>query len=394
MAAMELKHCLLHGLNSFNHLRTAHCRLLRLYIDHDNYLLNIILQHSFFFHNMPYAKRVFSQSKNPNIYLFNTMIRETVSNDSFDDTVLFYNSLRSAGFLPDNYTFTFVLKVCARLADFLFGIKLQSLVVKMEFDCDVFVKTSLVCLYSKCGYLKDARKLFDDISEKNTAIIYGYIGCGLHDEAVGLFRELLEVGVKPDNFALVRVLYSCSQLRDLASGEWIDKYITESGFHRNCGNMEKARQVFYGMVERDIICWSVMIQGYASNELPKEALDLFFEMQRENLWPYCYAIVGVLSTCARLGALDLGNWAKGLLDADEFFLIIITQAVDILRIMKGKDRVVFNAIISGLAMNGHVRATFGVFGQMEKYEIQPDGNNFVGLLCGCTHAGLVDDGRR
>ncbi|KAL4301086.1 hypothetical protein AHAS_Ahas17G0265700 [Arachis hypogaea] len=133
-----------------------------------------------------------------------------------------------------------------------------------------------------------------------------------------------------------------------------------------CGNMEKARQVFYGMVERDIICWSVMIQGYASNELPKEALDLFFEMQRENLWPYCYAIVGVLSTCAS-----------------------ITQAVDILRIMKGKDRVVFNAIISGLAMNGHVRATFGVFGQMEKYEIQPDGNNFVGLLCGCTHAVLL-----
>ncbi|RYR47951.1 hypothetical protein Ahy_A07g033935 [Arachis hypogaea] len=50
--------------------------------------------------------------------------------------------------------------------------------------------------------------------------------------------------------------------------------------------------------------------------------------------------------------------------------------------MKGKDRVVFNAIISRLAMNGHVRATFGVFGQLEKYEIQPDGNTFVGLLCG------------
>ncbi|KAL1346673.1 hypothetical protein HN51_020264 [Arachis hypogaea] len=426
MAAMELKHCLLHCLNSFNHLRTAHCRLLRLYIDHDNYLLNIILQYSFFFRNAPYAKRVFSQSKNPNIYLFNTMIRGTVSNDSFDDAVLFYNSMRSAGFLPDNYTFTFVLKACARLADFPFGVKLHSLVVKMGFDCDVFVKTSLVCLYSKCGYLKDARKVFDDIPEKNvvswTAIICGYIGCGLHKEAVGLFRELLEVGVKPDNFTLVRVLYSCSQLGDLASGEWIDKYITESGFHRNvfvltslvdmyakCGSMEKARQVFDGMVERDIVCWSAMIQGYASNGLPKEALDLFFEMQRENLRPDCYAMVGVLSACARLGALELGNWAKGLLDADEFLsnpvlgtaLIdfyakcgSIAQAVDIFRMMKGKDHVVFNAIISGLAMNGHVRATFGVFGQMEKYGIQPDGNTFVGLLCGCVHAGLVNDGRR
>ncbi|RYR47948.1 hypothetical protein Ahy_A07g033932 isoform B [Arachis hypogaea] len=106
---MELKHCLLHGRNSFNHLKTVHCRLLRLKIDHDNYLLNIILQYSFLFCNTPYAKRVFSQSKNPNIYLFN---------DSFDDAVLFYNSMHSSGFFPDNYTFTFVLKACARMADF------------------------------------------------------------------------------------------------------------------------------------------------------------------------------------------------------------------------------------------------------------------------------------
>ncbi|XLT29708.1 hypothetical protein HN873_061000 [Arachis hypogaea] len=101
-AEIELKHCLLHGLNSFNHLKTAHCRLLRLNIDHDNYLLNIILQYSFFFCNTPYAKRIISQSKNPKIYLFNTMICETVSSDSFEDAVLFYNSMGSAGFLPDN----------------------------------------------------------------------------------------------------------------------------------------------------------------------------------------------------------------------------------------------------------------------------------------------------
>ncbi|RYR47947.1 hypothetical protein Ahy_A07g033932 isoform A [Arachis hypogaea] len=255
----------------------------------------------------------------------------------------------------------------------------------MGFDCDVFVKTILVCLYSKCGYVNDARK--NVVSW--TAIICGYIGGGLHEKAVGLFRELLEEGVKPNNFTLVR-------LGDLASGEWIDNYITESGFHRNvfvltssvdmyanCGSMEKA------------------LQGYTSNGLPKEALDLFFEVQMENLRPDCYAMVGVLSACARLRALELGNWAKGLMDVDDIALIdfyakcgSIASAVDIFRMMKGKDRVVFNAIISGLAMNGHVRATFGVFGQLEKYEIQPDGNTFVGLLCGCTHAGLVNDGRR
>ncbi|KAL4301080.1 hypothetical protein AHAS_Ahas17G0265100 [Arachis hypogaea] len=247
MAKMELKHCLLHGLNSFNHLKTAHCRLLRLYIDYDNCLLNIILQYSFFFHNTPYAKHVFSQSKNPNICLFNTMIHGTVSNDSLDDAVLFYNSMHSARFLPDNYTFTFVLKACARLADFPFGIKLYS-PVEMGFDYDVFVKTSLVCLYSKCGYVKDARKVVDVFLRR--MLFHGL---------------LLSVGI-------LGVAFTKKQL------------------------------------------------GYASNGLPKKALDLFFEMQMENLRLDCYAMVGVLSACARLGALELGNWAKGLMDVDEFLL--------------------------------------------------------------------------
>ncbi|KAE9617301.1 putative tetratricopeptide-like helical domain, DYW domain-containing protein [Lupinus albus] len=424
--ALELKKFLLEGLTTFNHLKHGHCRLLRLRLDQDNYLINIILRYSFHFGNTHYTNLIFNHTQHPNIYLYNTMIRGMVSNHSFHDAIQLYASMRKDGFTPDDFTFPFVLKACARLDHFKLGLNLHCLVVKTGFDCDVFAKTSLVCLYSKCGYLRDARKVFDDIPEKNvvswTAIICGYIESGGYKEAVDLFRGLLEMGLRPDNFTLVRVLYACTKLGDLKNGEWLDRYISESGFHRNmflatslvdmyakCGSMEDARRVFDAMPDKDIVCWSAMIQGYASNGLPKEALDLFFEMQKENLRPDCYAMVGVLSACARLGALDLGNWAKGLMDTNEFLsnpvmgtaLIDLYakcgsmgQAMEIFKMMKGKDRVVFNAVISGLAMNGHVRAAFGVFGQMGKYGIHPDGNTFVGLLCGCTHAGLVSDGRR
>lgn len=268
--------------------------------------------------------------------------------------------------------------------------------------------------------------MFDEIPEKNvvswTAIICGYIESGCFGEAVGLFRGLLEMGLRPDSFTLVRVLYACSRVGDLDSGRWIDRYMKESGLVRNvfvatslvdmyakCGSMVEARRVFDEMVEKDVVCWSAVIQGYAANGLPKEALDAFFEMRRENLRPDCYAMVGVLSACARLGALELGNWARGLMDDDEFLsnpvlgtaLIdlyakcgSVAQAMEVFKGMRRKDCVVFNAVISGLAMCGHVGAAFGVFGQMGKVGMQPDGNTFVGLLCGCTHAGLVDDGRQ
>ncbi|RHN75945.1 putative pentatricopeptide [Medicago truncatula] len=112
--------------------------------------------------------------------------------------------------------------------------------------------------------------------------------------------------------------------------------------------------------------------------------------------------------CASLGALELGNWTKGLMNYEEFlsdpvlgtYLIdfyekcgSMEEALGVYKMMKEKDRMVFNAVISGLAMYGQVGAAFGVFGQMGKFGIPPNEHTFVGLLCGCTHAGLVDDGR-
>ena len=72
----------------------------------------------------------------------------------------------------------------------------------------------------------------------------------------------------------------------------------------------------------------------------------------------------------------------------------MARAWEVFKGMKEKDRVVWNAIISGLAMNGYVKISSGLFGQVEKIGIKPDGNTFIGLLCGCTHAGLVDEGRQ
>jgi len=354
------------------------------------------------------------------------MIHGLVLNDSFQESIEIYHSMRKEGLSPDSFTFPFLLKACARLLDSKLGIKLHGLVVKAGCESDAFVNTSLVSLYGKCGFIDNAFKVFDDIPEKNvaawTAIISGYIGVGKCREAIDMFRRLLDMGLRPDSFSLVRVMAACTRIGDLRSGEWIDDYITKIGMVRNvfvatslvdfyvkCGNLERACSVFDGMLEKDIVSWSSMIQGYASNGLPKEALDLFFKMLNEGFRPDCYAMVGVLCACARLGALELGNWASNLMDRNEFLgnPVLGTALIDmyakcgrmdsaweVFRGMRKKDIVVWNAAISGLAMSGHVKAAFGLFGQMEKSGIEPDGNTFVGLLCACTHAGLVDEGRQ
>ncbi|PSS10178.1 Pentatricopeptide repeat-containing protein [Actinidia chinensis var. chinensis] len=424
---LEIKKLLQQGqFSSLKQLKHVHARLIRLALHQDNYLLNVFFKSCFASGNSRYTQLIFDQTQEPNIYLYNTMIRGLVSNEFFEQAIGFYGLMRREGFLPNNFTFPFVLKACARILDFQLGVKMQSLVVKAGFDCDVFVKTGLVCFYARCGWLGDAHKVFDEMPEKNvvswTAIISGYIGVGKFREAIDVFRWLLEMGLRPDSYSLVRVLGACTQLGDLSSGEWIHRYAVDAGMEMNVfvgtalvdmyakyANMDKARRVFEGMTEKDIVSWSAMIQGYASNGHPKEALDLFYHMQRENLKPDCYAIVGVLSACAKLGALELGDWASNLIEKNEFLTnpVLGTALIDmyakcgrmasawrVFKEMKERDVVVWNSVISGLAMNGHVKAAFGLFGQVEKFGIRPDENTFMGLLCGCTHAGLVNDGRK
>lgn len=385
-ALIELKTALFNGFQSFNQLKHIHARLIRAGFDQNNYLLNLLLKFTLNnFNNPNYAKLVFNQAQEPNIFLYNTMIRGLVSNNCFHQSIEFFHGMRNEGFLPNNFTFPFLLKSCTRLSDFELGVKAHGLVVKGGFDYDVFVKTGLVCFYARCGFLDDAHQMFDDIPEKNvvswTAIITGYIDFGKFKEAIDLFRRSLEMGLSPDSFTLVRVLSACSRVGDVSAGEWIHGYAVEMGIGRNvfvntglvdmyakCGEMAKAREVFDEMVEKDVVSWSAMIQGYAVNGLPKEALEVFYTMQRENVRPDCYSMVGVLSACSRLGALEVGEWASKLMDMNEFLsnAVLGTALIDMYakcgrmvsaweifkQMLVKKDRVIWNAVLSGLAMHG------------------------------------------
>ncbi|KAL3838192.1 hypothetical protein ACJIZ3_022783 [Penstemon smallii] len=426
MTLQEIKASLFQGSISFSHLKHIHARLYRFHFHQNHYLLNIILKSTFHFNNPNYATAVFSQTHSPNIFLYNTMIRGLVSNDCFNHAIEFFHSMRKEGFLPNNFTFPFVLKSCARNSDFKLGVNVHCLVVKAGFDSDVFVNTGLVGFYSKLNSLEDAHKVFDDIPEKNvvswTAIMSGYIGARRFREAIDLFKKSLDMGLRPDSYTLVRVLSACGQLGDLEAGEWIHKYVVDIGMGTNvfvntclvdmyakCASMEKARAVFEEMLEKDIVTWSTMIQAYAANNLPKESVELFHRMLKHDVKPDCYAMVGVLSACSKLGALELGEWASSFKDKNEFLSnhVMGTAIIDMyakcgkmpvawefFNGMKEKDVIIFNAVISGLGMCGNVKAAFSCFGLLEKYGLKPDENTFLGLLCGCTHAGLVDDGRR
>jgi len=51
-------------------------------------------------------------------------------------------------------------------------------------------------------------------------------------------------------------------------------------------------------------------------------------------------------------------------------------------------------MLAGFSINGQIYEALGLFDEMIRYGIEPDGITFVALLSGCSHSGLTSEGKR
>ncbi|CAN6470407.1 unnamed protein product [Victoria cruziana] len=422
---MEIQN-VLRGCSTLKGVKSVHAHMLRRALEQSDFLLYMLIRVCDRFGWVGYARSLFGSAEKPNIFLWNGVIRSCVRHDLMGEAMETYGLMIRSGMLPDNYTYPFVLKACSCLLDVVTGQIIHAQVVKSGLLIDAFVGTGLVCMYGRFGDLGVARQLFYEMRHQNTvaltAMISGYERQGRLFEAVDLFRISLRSGIQLDGIALVRVLSVCSQLSDSRVGRSVHNYIELRGLTKNvfvatalidmyskCGKIDEARKVFDQMPDRDGVSWSALICGYSQNCQPKEALQLFSEMLQENVKADSYTTVGVLSACAQLGTLGLGKRIHNLINKDDLLgnPVLGTSVIDmylkcgsphqaweVFEEMKEKDIIVWNVILYGLAMNGCAKASLSLFSRMEKLCIQPDDNTLIGLLYGCSHAGLVDEGRK
>lgn len=182
------------------------------------------------------------------------------------------------GIRPNNFTYPFLFIASANLLLLNHGRCAHSGVLKSGLDGDGHVRHSLITMYSRCGELGCARRVFDEISAKDlvswNSMISGYSRMGYAGDAVGLFGEMRVAGFKPDEMTLVSLLGACGELGDLSLGSWVEGFVTENemelstfigsaliAMYGKCGDLPSAKRVFDSMAKKDVITWNAMISG-------------------------------------------------------------------------------------------------------------------------------------
>ncbi|KDO80307.1 hypothetical protein CISIN_1g043060mg [Citrus sinensis] len=381
------------------------------------------------FGDLSYALLVFETIREPNQVIWNNIIRGHSLSSSPVVAIKFYVRMILSGFVPNTYTFPFILKSCAKISAISEGKQIHAHVLKLGLESDPFVHTSLINMYAQNGELESARLVFNKSSLRDavsyTALITGYASRGYLDDARQLFDEMpiREENFVPNESTVVTVLSACAHMGSLELGNWVCSLIEGHGLGSNlhvtnalidmyskCGDLVKARDLFESIEKRDVISWNVMIGGYTHTSDYKEALMLFRQMLQSNIEPNDVTFLSVLPACAYLGALDLGKWIHAYIDKNHQKLNNVslwTSLIDMYakcgnikaaeQVFDGmgyKTLASWNAMISGLAMHGKADKALSLFSRMIGEGLQPDDITFVGVLSACNHAGLLDIGRQ
>ncbi|XP_016483411.1 pentatricopeptide repeat-containing protein At2g34400-like isoform X1 [Nicotiana tabacum] len=405
-------------------VQQIHTQMLIYSIDKANYLLSKIIDLKHF----NYATLLFSHIHSPNEYAFNILIRGlTTTWQKFDLSLELYYKMKSLGLKTDNFTYPFVFMCCGNLLAVELGKLAHCEVVKNGLFVDFHVGHSLITMYSRIGKMGFARKMFDEMSQRDlvswNSMISGYAQTGCSREAVGLFIEMRNEGFEPDERTLVSVLGACGDLGDVSLGKRVEEYVVEKRMELNsfmgsalinmygkCGDLVSARRIFDGMKKKDVITWNAMISGYAQNGLSDETISLFNAMKETGVNLNNITLVSVLSACASIGALDVGKCIDDYASRRgiKHDIYVATALIDmyakcgnlddayqIFESMPRKNEVSWNAMISALAFHGRAQEALSLFERMslESSDSRPDDVTFVGVLSACVHAGLVDEGR-
>lgn len=359
--------------------------------------------------------------------------------------------------MMDCRSFVFALKACQKLRGVWEGKFVHCVVLKTGFDSELLVCNGLIHFYADCGWLENARKVFDESSDKDvvtwTTMIDGYAALNCSDEAMELFNLMLVSDVELNEVTLIAVLSACSQKGDLDMGKSIHENIDKKSMrcslslhnalldmyvkcgclmsarelfdrmetrdvyswtslvngYAKCGDLESARLFFDQTPQKNVVSWNAMIAGYSQNNLPKESLKLFHEMIRAGMVMVEHTLVSVLSACGQLSYLSLGSWIhEYFVNGKRMHLSVtlgnavidmyakcgsIDAAAEVFSSMSERNLVSWNSMIAGYAANGRAKQAVNLFNHMRYMAFKPDDITFVSLLTACSHGGLILEGQ-
>lgn len=256
------------------------------------------------------ASKLFNEMPEKNSISWTTMITGCTQDGQNEEALKMFSKMGVAGVKPNEATFASVLSACSNLAGLGEGQQIHQMISKTVFQDSEILVSALINMYSKCGELTTARKMFDDglKSQRDlvswNGMIAAYAHHGRGSEAINLYNELQALGFKPDDVTYVGLLSACSHAGLVDEGLQYFDELTKDGSIRIredhytcyvdlCGRAGKLKRA-YDFIERlgtkpSTTVWGALLAGcnvHGDMNIGKLAAQKLLEDEPKNAGTY------------------------------------------------------------------------------------------------------------
>ncbi|WCJ44752.1 Pentatricopeptide repeat (PPR) superfamily protein [Euphorbia peplus] len=169
------------------------------------------------------AVAFFEKMPERNVITWNSMIGMYIQHGLWECGFELYVQMQRECIMPDEITFATSIGGCADLAMLKLGIQIVAQAEKLGCGSDVSVANSAVTMYSRCGLIEEATKVFDTIHAKDlvswNSMIAGYAQNGQGRKVLEIFENMLTMKYIPDHISYVSLLSGCSYSGLVAEGK-------------------------------------------------------------------------------------------------------------------------------------------------------------------------------
>ncbi|XWS54062.1 hypothetical protein CRYUN_Cryun10bG0056700 [Craigia yunnanensis] len=372
-----------------------------------------------------YAREVFDGIRCKDMVTWTGMVACYAENDFFEEALEVFSRMRLAGFKPNNFTFSGVFKACIGLEAFDVAKGVHGCILKTRYEHDIYVGVGLLELYTKCGNIGNAQRVFEEIPKKDVIpwsfMISRFAQSDQSEEAVNLFYRMRQAFVVPNQFTFASAIQACATMGDLDLGKQMHGLVLKVGLdidvfvsnalmdvYAKCGRIEDSLELFEKSINRNEVSWNTMIVGYVHCGDAEKALGFFLKMLGNRVPATEVTYSSVLCASASLAALELGtqihsltvktNYAKNTVVHNALIDMYakcgrIRDARLVFDMMNERDEVSWNAMISGYSMHGLAMEALNIFQMMQDRGYEPNSLTFVGVLSACSNSGLLGQGQ-
>lgn len=213
-------------------------------------------------------------------FAWSTMVAGYVQNGREEEAIEFLRRMLREGVSAEQFILTSAAAACGNAGMVEQGRQVHGFVEKLGHRFDAPLASAMIDMYSKCGSLEDALRIFDSAQAKNVAVwttmLRSYASYGQGRMAIEVFNRMKEETVAPNEITLVAVLSACSHSGLISEGEHYFKLMqVEYGIvpnteHYNCmvdlygrsGLLDKAKNfIEVSNISHEAVVWKTLLSA-------------------------------------------------------------------------------------------------------------------------------------